>query len=468
MMGDIFVLDENLKTIGIADTYKSCIWVNRYKALGDCELYIEATQQNMDLYKEGYYLARNDDEMVCRIKKIELETDVEKGDFLIVKGSDAKGFLDQRIIWDTVNCEGNVEDFIRSIVTSSCISPTINARKFLKPNKNQLIYLGSNSGLDESLTEQISYKNLGEKIREYCERYNWGYKFTLDNERFLFKIYKGTNRTGTVIFSDHYENLTTSKYVNDATNLGNVALVAGEGEGSERSKSTANYAESIDRYEIYVDAKDLSKTITWEELTTTYPTTSQGGQGFITTESGNYVYKMNYINIQIFDLNQLNSLKSSYPGGSIVNIDNTSYYKITNAVIADLPNSAPENNDNVVLREVVYSVYLLNRGYEKLSEYGVVTSFEGTIEPNVTFTYKTDYFLGDLVAVENNYGQSISARIVEVTEVNDDKGYSVEPKFEYSDNILETVGSALSTEDIVLLTTEDDMFLNTEKTAFTD
>jgi hypothetical protein len=80
---------------------------------------------------------------------------------------------------------------------------------------------------------------------------------------------------------------------------------------------------------------------------------------------------------------------------------------------------------------IIYEVYLLTRGYEKLSEYGVVTAFEGTVEPDVTFTYKRDYFLGDVVTVENSYGISLSARIVEVTEVNDDNGYSIEPKFEY-------------------------------------
>jgi hypothetical protein len=75
--------------------------------------------------------------------------------------------------------------------------------------------------------------------------------------------------------------------------------------------------------------------------------------------------------------------------------------------------------------------YLLERGYENLAEFGYVTSFEGTIEPNTTFAYKVDYDLGDLVTVENEYGISASVRISEVVEVWDDNGYSVEPKFEY-------------------------------------
>jgi hypothetical protein len=76
-------------------------------------------------------------------------------------------------------------------------------------------------------------------------------------------------------------------------------------------------------------------------------------------------------------------------------------------------------------------VYLLNRGYEKLADYGERITFAGTVEPDVTFEYKKDYFLGDIVTVQNSYGITVPVRIVEIIEVNDDNGYSLQPKFEY-------------------------------------
>ena len=39
-MIDVFVLDGDLKIIGIIDAYKSLIWAKRYRETGDCELYI--------------------------------------------------------------------------------------------------------------------------------------------------------------------------------------------------------------------------------------------------------------------------------------------------------------------------------------------------------------------------------------------------------------------------------------------
>lgn len=425
MMGDIYILNKNLEIIGTVDTYKSCIWATRYKEKGDCELYIEASINKLNLLKKGNYLIRIKDDMICKINKIELDTDSESGNYLIVSGIDVKSFLYQRIIWETMICDGNVEEFIRNMIDINICNPINPDRKLTLPNNEQLLYLGEKSQFTDITTEQISYKNIGTKIEEFCNTYDWGFKIILDNFKFYFQLYKGVDRTDYVVFSDDYENLDTTKYVEDDTNLGNVALIGGEGEGVLRTKEISGNASSTDRYEIFVDAKDISRSINYSELTELYP------DGTIVTENDKYGYKMDYINVQIVDENQLNKLKFDYPNGEEVIIDNYLYYKIENIIIADLEINEPSDSTDVVLRDVIYSIYLLNRGYEKLTEYGSTTSFEGTIEPNVTFEYKKDYFLGDLVTVENEYGISVSARIVEVIEIDDDTGYRIQPKFEY-------------------------------------
>lgn len=430
---DVYVLDGNLQPIGLFDEYRSLIWANRYYSAGDCELYVEASVENIALLSMGNYLTRYDgaDSMTCRIKKIELDTDAENGNYLIVTGTDSKSLLDQRIVWSMMNADGSIEDFVRDMVNLTCINPNLPARKMLKTNGNPLVQLGNTAGFTEVTTEQVTYKNVGEKIREYCKANEWGYRFVLSNGALWFQLYKGTDRSGQVIFSDQYENLSSTKYVDDATNMGNVALVAGSGEGSERSRNVSGYAEGSDRYEIYVDAKDIAQNITWKELTDMYPTTDSGGQGYIASQSGGYVYKLNYLNVQIVDPDQLTQLKINYPNGHEITIDGAAYYQVYNVIIANLPSNAPTDDDSVELWAIVYEVYLLNRGYEKLAEHGEKVSFEGSIIPDMTFIYKQDYFLGDIVTVENEYGITANARIVEIVEVNDENGYKVEPKFEY-------------------------------------
>ena len=108
---------------------------------------------------------------------------------------------------------------------------------------------------------------------------------------------------------------------------------------------------------------------------------------------------------------------------------------MTDWCIAEWPSDAdasnPPDDQSVTIDQLLYISYLLARGENKLAEFGVTTSFEGDVEPNATFVFGRDYFLGDIVTVQNAYGISAKARIVEVVEVCDDSGFSVEPKFEY-------------------------------------
>ncbi|MDE5763741.1 MAG: siphovirus ReqiPepy6 Gp37-like family protein [Ruminococcus sp.] len=425
-MKEIYVLNRNLERIGIIDDYTSLIWADRYSEIGDCELYTYVSAELLNILRKNNYLIREDDDMICRIETIEINTDVENGNYLTVTGYDCKKILNQRIIWGQSNAEGNVESHIRDIVYKSLINPDLPERAVRNADGRRNFLLGEKAGFTEITTGQASYRQIGERIQEYCKLYGWGYKVTADNGNFYFSLYKGTDRSDSVIFSNDFENLISTRYSEDSGNMGNVALVAGEGNGSERSRNVSGYAESLDRYEIYVDARDISRTITWNELIKMYPDGHIQADEFV-----RLFYVMNIIDIQIVDENQLERLRSDYPDGRIITKDGTKYYQAYNVIIADLENDSPAENDSVILRDVVYSVYLLNRGYDKLSEYGTVVEFEGSIEPDSTFVYKQDYFLGDLVTVENEYGISRKARIVEVVETNDENGCNIEPKFEY-------------------------------------
>ena len=426
-MIDIVVLDGDLNRIDVVDNYESLIWVSRYNDIGDCELYLPATDKAIQLLRKGYYLARDDDDMVCRIERVEIDTDVENGNYLAVTGYDVKKILDQRVIWSQMNVDGYVEDELRTMVQNSVCTPALYGRQIKNSVGQQMFYLGDPAGFTEVTTEQISYKNVGEKIREICLKYHWGYKVVIESNKFWFVLYDGTDRTSSVVFSEDYENLRSTKYIDDSSNLANVALVAGEGEGSQRSRNVSGFADGINRYEIFVDAKDLSRTIKFEELTDLYPLSSVGGQGYI---DGKY-YKMSYINIAIVDADQLAQLEINYPNGEEITIEGNLYYRTYDPIIADLETTAPTGDESVILRPIIYDIYLLNRGYEKMSEYSGIIPFEGSVEPDVTFKYKQDYFLGDIVTVVNKYGIEVGARIVEVIENEDSNGYKLEPKFEY-------------------------------------
>lgn len=255
---DINVLDKNFELLGIVDTYTSLMWCKRYNEVGALDLQIEATNETLSLFKEGNYITRNDDETVYRIEAIELDTNEEKDNHLIIGAYDIKKILNQRIVYSTEVYNTTVENVIRGLIHNNFINPADSSRAINN------FALKDVKGLSDKTRTQITYDNVGEKITELCKAYNYGYKVTLENGIIYFDLYQGVNRSINqtdnpfVIFSPEYDNLVSSKYNLDISEVKNVALIGGEGEGSARKKVEVGSATGIDRFEIFVDANGVS------------------------------------------------------------------------------------------------------------------------------------------------------------------------------------------------------------------
>lgn len=345
---EVYVYDSDLRIVGIVDAFKSLIWAKRYRDIGDCELYVPATPENLEMIRRGYFVRVSDDDMICQIKKIELDTDAENGNYIIASGFDAKRLLDQRIVWTTTTAYGGrAETFARKLVDNALGSGASEERQLLDSGGNLIFGLGADAGLEDRLSEQVSYKNVGEKLREYCMKFGWGYRVRLDGGVLKFEVYKGADRSDSVFFSDDYENLSATQYVEDETNMGNVVMIAGEGEGSARVRTVSGNADGAERYELYNDARDISKTITYKELTETYPLTEDGGSGVIVNTGSSFVYELTSADIQIYNDEQRAWLAENYPDGTVVTVTGVDYYRLTDLIIADLPSSAPDRKSVV-------------------------------------------------------------------------------------------------------------------------
>lgn len=106
----------------------------------------------------------------------------------------------------------------------------------------------------------------------------------------------------------------------------------------------------------------------------------------------------------------------------------------------------PSADDIITYREKLRAL-----GLTKLKEHQMTQQFESVVSLN-QYIYRQDYNIGDIVTVENEYGISINARIIEVVETWDETGYSIEPIFEYVKN----------DDDVDCLITEADEPIMTE------
>lgn len=340
------ILNKDRQWIGVVDRYKSAIWTPRYWAAGDFEIYAEATEENLSILQKDYYVTRPDDDMACFIQKVNIVTDEDGGKYLIVTGECLKSILKRRIVWQQTTLRGTVEKCIRKLIDENIISPTINSRKIPE------FFMYEEKGFAETVEMQVTGDNLFDVVSSLCQSYGYGFKVTFNDDRqFMFELYKGEDRSYEqdvnpyVVFSPDFDNVKSVDYVSDKTNYKNVALVAGEGEGTYRKTATVGSAAGLERYEIYVDARDIS------------------------------------------------------------------------------------TNDEEISTED-YNKLLAERGNEDLAASIVQESFEGEVEASVNYTYKEDYFLGDIIQIENEFGIKAAPRIVEIIECMDENGYSMTPTFD--------------------------------------
>ena len=381
-MEELYLLDEDLKKKYIIDTYSSIIWTRRYNMPGDCELVVQASKENLSKIRESKYISRDDDDMTCEIKKIEIQTDEENGDKIIITGTDIKDILNKRIVMNQTNFSGLAEDYIRKLINDAFINPKEPDRKI-----NNFV-LDNKQGFTETISEQVTYDYIGDKVQEICQQFGWGYKVTIQNGNFIFSLYKGEDKSQYITFSQNYDNISTTDYQEDNSNIKNVALIAGEGEGVDRKTTTIGSGEGVNRNELYVDARDVSSTIDYDELL------------------------------------------SNYPNGIEKIINNVIYYQVNGSNIAILTKDEEGEISEITLCDDIYMENLKSVGNEKMTEYVSVTSFTGNIIVGVNYKYKEDYCLGDIVKLVNEYGISINVRISEIIESKDENGYAIEPTFE--------------------------------------
>ena len=259
---EVMVLNDEFEIIDYIDNFTSLEWVQRYYEAGDfvMNLPYAATGEDTSI-KRNRYLQREDSEAIMIIENVKTVRSASAGNSTEAKGRSMESILARRIVWKQTNTKAGetVEVFLRRLVTENCISPTDTKRKIPR------LKLGTLQGFTEKMDKQITGDDLLTVISDTCKTYQYGFKITLDDEKNLvFQLYRGTDRSYDqqqnpyVVFSDDYDNLVNTEHEEDQSNYANVALIGGEGEGTDRRYQTIGTAEGMERYEMFVDAKDVS------------------------------------------------------------------------------------------------------------------------------------------------------------------------------------------------------------------
>lgn len=81
------------------------------------------------------------------------------------------------------------------------------------------------------------------------------------------------------------------------------------------------------------------------------------------------------------------------------------------------------------LSDEEYSALLTQRGLEKLNDYSKINAYTAEAIQTKNFIYEKDFFKGDIVQLENEYGMTTKAKVSEIIRSIDNSGYNVYPTF---------------------------------------
>lgn len=252
------VMNDQFVRLALIDDYISFIWTSRYYTSGDFQLQVGASAANKDLFLEGYYIVREDDENVGIIESVIINQNEDGQEIMTIKGRFVDSIIGRRIIAKQTTVSGKLSDCIEQLIDENIIDPEDTDRQISN-------FTIDSYTVNNEIEAQYTGKNLLETISGLCETYGIGYKVTInsDNE-FVFKLYEGVDRTYDqtvntwVIFSDEFDNLISSQYEENYRPMINAVLVAGEGEGLDRKTAwITDGSTGINRRELYKDQRNI-------------------------------------------------------------------------------------------------------------------------------------------------------------------------------------------------------------------
>lgn len=386
---ELLVLNKNFDIVGIIDQYESFNWTDRYNECGEFELTLLADKDLFNILKSDYYLYFDQSEKKYMIiEGLEIKTDYEKGNRLIVTGRSLESILDRRIIWTktTFTFANNFQNAVLKMV-SEALSPTQYDWGGPAAENRQVSNLVVSKNYNEPLVGQIKMdsieyygENLYEIVSELCQSRNpeVGFRILVGNEnKFVFRLYTGVDRSSEntaglqpVIFSPYFENISDTDYYESIKSFKTIGLVVGQDYTNDNEVVTRAGRTSVFR----------GRTL------------------------------------------------ESYVG---------LYRRETFCDATNVSNSYRDNNNNEHYYDwyTQYRPAIQEEGRKVLSEDSnkKAETFEGEVDYRTTYVYGADYFLGDIVDVADIFGHEIQARITEVTFSDDEEGFSIVPTFSMID-----------------------------------
>lgn len=263
--------------LGIVEGVKSIAWDVTFSGTSSFKMWVARSKSNYDILKHGNVVTSNGDAFL--VQKVEVDRDEDNGILMCVSGKSIDVLMSQRIVAGVYVADGK---YLSEVVHDLFYD------NFVKMGADNLLgkYRSFGGMVDEvmkssvtgkygpKLSFQTSYSSVIDQLDKVTDGtgYGWKLKFSAKDKRLRMTLNGVVDKTATssgpIVFSTDFEDILSSEYLNDYSDLKTIAYVFGEGEGSERKYVTVDLSDKLlgtslrdtMESEMYVDARDLQST----------------------------------------------------------------------------------------------------------------------------------------------------------------------------------------------------------------
>lgn len=383
---------ETREVIGIIDTAKEIIWSSSYYGIGSFEIYVIASKENIELLQIGNYVTRSNNFECGRIERIDITYDEESGRMIVASGSFIKSILNQRIVYYAMLNGTGSEYWWRTLVSTLSGNVEKAVRKLIYDNAIDCYQL-------RNMINEVPYTQ-----RNITEIYWTDDDLSNLDETIVIDTSSGTEEDA--------EKQVTYKYLGDYTN--SVLQEYGLGAVMWLDRSLLKF-----RYKV-IKGEDRSKD-------------SSTNEPIIFSQEYDNLISINYS----YDVSNLKT--TAIIGGSGEGTTRT--IALANDWTSGLNRRELWVDASSITRDEeeeisTYRKQLEAQGRQSLAASQIVETFDGEIDvSNSQYKYLTDYYLGDIITIEDKtIGKYKNARIIVVTERVDDEGSHIEIEYESLEN----------------------------------
>lgn len=251
------------------DRYSSLQITRSWHGIGSIELRINRYIRGANDLQRGKIIFPHNQlhkGYVIRHREIELDENGKASENWIIRALPLKSWLAQRLTYPPEhtaydNKQGDAETVMQHYVANNVIRPADVDRTL--PD----VVLADNLNRGPNVSWQSRYKNLADELEKIGLVSGMGWNIEIDtvNEKYVFKVLEGRDLTVNqsnlppAIFSPEFNTLGQLSYTESDLNYRNFAVVGGQGEGIERRIVTVGDSAGFERFELFVDARDVEE-----------------------------------------------------------------------------------------------------------------------------------------------------------------------------------------------------------------